>query len=179
MLLPLPVATECPRPASPIPPVNGCLQWVPPASGCHQWVPASECPPVGGTSGWSQWALPVGGASGCPQWVSPVDGASGRSQWVAPVDAPSGWHQWVSPVDGASGRSQWVAPVGAPSECHRPWHSIYSTDGNMSLTLLPDCCLHNQQTHRILGCRDQLVVLSMLIFSAALFCFLQINAVEI
>ena len=156
MLLPLPVATECPRPASPIPPVNGCLQWVPPASGCHQWVPASECPPVGGTSG-------------CPQWVEPVG-------------APSGWRQWVPPVGGTSGRRPRVSPVGAPSECHRPWHSIYSTDGKMSLTLLPDCCLHNQQTagpHRILGCRDQLVVLSMLIFSAALFCFLQINAVEI
>ena len=136
---------------------------------------------MGASSGCPQ---PVGVTSGCPlvsvpQWVAPVGGASGRSQWVAPVGAPSGWHQWVSPVDGASGRSQWVAPVGAPSECHRPWHSIYSTDGKMSLTLLPDCCLHNQQTHRILGCRDQLVVLSMLIFSAALFCFLQINAVEI
>ena len=110
----------------------------------------------------------MGASSGCPQ---PVGVTSGCPLVSVP--------QWVAPVGGASGRSQWVAPVGAPSECHRPWHSIYSTDGNMSLTLLPDCCLHNQQTHRILGCRDQLVVLSMLIFSAALFCFLQINAVEI
>ena len=139
---------------------SGCPQPV----GVPQWVA-----PVGVPSGWSQWAHPVGGASGCPQRMEPAG-------------APSGWRQWVPPVGGTSGRRPRVSPVGAPSECHRPWHSIYSTDGKMSLTLLPDCCLHNQQTadpHRILGCRDQLVVLSMLIFSAALFCFLQINAVEI